>query len=73
MLDSSEHGVLAQAGSSAYDKGKARIFGLHNYCDVNRKRIDRHEAAAAHGAGGQVWLTETGGILKFLPAFKRSE
>ncbi len=22
---------------------------------------------------GQVWLTETGGILKFLPAFKRSE
>jgi hypothetical protein len=23
--------------------------------------------------GGQVWLTETGGILKFLPAFKRSQ
>ncbi len=41
-----------------------KIWGLHDYADVNRfeswrtKEIDR-------ALGGQVWLTETGGIVQF--------
>ena len=53
-------------------KGKARIFGLHNYGDVNRKR-SIGTRLLLRTVPGQVWLTETGGILKFLPAFRRSE
>jgi hypothetical protein len=53
-------------------KGKARIYGLHNYGDVNRKRTSGTQRLL-RTVGGQVWLTETGGILKFLPAFKRSQ
>jgi hypothetical protein len=59
-------------GFDAKDKGKARIFGLHNYSDVNRKRSSG-TTRLLRTVGGEVWLTETGGILKFLPQFKRSE
>ena len=52
-------------------KGKARIYGLHNYGDVNRLRTSGTRRLLRI-ARGEVWLTETGGILKFLPAFKRS-
>jgi hypothetical protein len=53
-------------------RGKARIYGLHNYSDVNRKRSSGTRRLL-RTVPGQVWLTETGGILKFLPAFRRSE
>jgi hypothetical protein len=53
-------------------RGKASIFGLHNYGDVNRKRTSGTRRLL-RVVPGQVWLTETGGILKFLPAFRRSE
>jgi hypothetical protein len=53
-------------------KGKASIYGLHNYSDVNRRR-STGTRRLLRIVPGQVWLTETGGILKFLPAFKRSE
>jgi Glycosyl hydrolase catalytic core len=53
-------------------KGKATIWGLHNYSDVNRKHATGTKRLLRI-VPGQVWLTETGGILKFLPAFKRSE
>jgi hypothetical protein len=53
-------------------KGKATIWGLHNYGDVNRKRTSGTRRML-RTVRGQVWLTETGGILKFLPAFRRSE
>jgi hypothetical protein len=53
-------------------KGKATIYGLHNYSDVNRKRTSGTRRLLRI-VPGQVWLTETGGILKFLPAFRRSE
>lgn len=44
------------------------IWGLHNYSDVNRFESWRtHDIAKA--LGGQVWLTETGGIVKFGGAF----
>jgi hypothetical protein len=52
--------------------GKATIYGLHNYGDVNRRRTSGTRRLL-RTVPGQVWLTETGGILKFLPSFKRSE
>jgi hypothetical protein len=52
--------------------GKASIFGLHNYGDVNRRRSSGTRRLL-RTVPGQVWLTETGGILKFLPSFKRSQ
>jgi hypothetical protein len=54
-----------------FDKGKARIWGLHNYGDVNRKRTSGTRELLAT-VPGEVWLTETGGILKFGRAFPRS-
>ena len=53
-------------------KGKARIYGLHNYTGVNRKS-SASTRLMLRNAPGEVWLTETGGILKFLPSFPRSE
>jgi hypothetical protein len=55
-----------------YSKGKARIWGLHNYGDVNRKRSSGTRALLRI-APGEVWLTETGGILKFGSQYPRSE
>lgn len=44
------------------------IWGLHNYSDVNRFQTWRtHELVNA--LGGQVWLTETGGLVQFGGAF----
>jgi hypothetical protein len=45
-----------------------RIWGLHNYSDVNRLEGWRTRELVA-ALGGQVWLTETGGIVKFGGAF----
>ena len=45
-----------------------RLWGVHNYSDVNRfqawrtREVDR-------ALGGTIWLTETGGIVKFGRAF----
>jgi len=45
-----------------------KIWGLHDYSDVNRLEGWRtHDLVKA--LGGQVWLTETGGIVKFGGAF----
>jgi hypothetical protein len=54
-----------------YTKGKGRIWGLHNYEDVNYHR-SRGLKAVLRVAPGQVWLTETGGIVKFKPHFPRN-
>jgi hypothetical protein len=71
VLDSKNMGAwLARFRRAA--KGKASIYGLHNYSDVNRRRSSGTRRLLRI-VGGQVWLTETGGILKFLPSFKRSE
>jgi Glycosyl hydrolase catalytic core len=44
--------------------GKGRIWGLHNYKDVNRHQSKgvKHVLSVVKG---QVWLTETGGIVHF--------
>ena len=45
-----------------------KIWGLHNYSDVNRLEGWRTRDLV-RALGGQVWLTETGGIVKFGGAF----
>ncbi len=54
-----------------YAKGSPRLWGLHNYGDVNRRRSS-YTKTMLRSVPGEVWLTETGGIVKLLPAFKRS-
>jgi hypothetical protein len=44
------------------------IWGLHNYSDVNRLEGWRTRDIV-RALGGQVWLTETGGIVKFGGSF----
>jgi hypothetical protein len=45
-------------------KGSPRLWGLHNYQDVNYK-TSRDTRRMLALVPGQVWLTETGGITKF--------
>lgn len=45
-----------------------RIWGLHNYSDINRLESWRTREISS-ALGGQVWLTETGGIVQFGGAF----
>ena len=45
-----------------------KIWGLHNYSDVNRLEGWRTREIV-RAFGGQVWLTETGGLVKFGGAF----
>jgi hypothetical protein len=70
--------VLDQSNVGSYLKRflhfshrKGRIWGLHNYKDVNRHRSTGLKAVLKV-APGQVWLTETGGIVTFKPSFKTS-
>jgi hypothetical protein len=45
-----------------------KTWGLHNYSDVNRFETWRTRDLV-EALGGQVWLTETGGIVKFAGDF----
>jgi hypothetical protein len=45
-----------------------KVWGLHNYSDINRLQSFRTRELS-RALGGQVWLTETGGIVKFGSAF----
>ena len=44
--------------------GAPRLWGLHNYQDVNR-RTSADTRRMLETVPGRVWLTETGGIVKF--------
>jgi hypothetical protein len=44
------------------------IWGLHDYSDVNRRESWRTREVS-RALGGQVWLTETGGIVQFGGSF----
>jgi hypothetical protein len=54
--------------------GRPRLWGLHNYQDVNRL-TSADTRLMLETVPGQVWLTETGGIVKFgdSPQFRYSE
>jgi hypothetical protein len=55
-----------------YAKGHLpTIWGLHNYSDTNRYRSTGTKAVLA-AVKGQVWLTETGGLVQFGGAFPYS-
>jgi Glycosyl hydrolase catalytic core len=54
-----------------YAKGSPKLWGLHNYGDVNRRRTT-FTKAMLRAVPGEVWLTETGGIVKLAPSFKYS-
>ncbi|MBW3652097.1 MAG: hypothetical protein KY433_00615 [Actinobacteria bacterium] len=69
--------VLDQRGMVRYLKtyrrhleGEPAIWGLHNYSDTNRFRSSglRDMLAAVKG---EIWLTETGGIVQFGRSFPR--
>ncbi len=54
--------------------GRPRLWGLHNYQDVNR-RTSGDTREMLRMVRGEVWMTETGGIVKFgnSPQFAYSE
>ncbi len=66
LLDSSNLRSYARA-MVRHTNGRAKLWGLHNYADVNRKR-SRGVKTMLKTVPGEVWLTETGGIVQFARA-----
>jgi hypothetical protein len=71
--------VLDQKGMTRYVRqyrshldGEPAIWGLHNYADTNRFRSSGLRDLL-RTVRGDVWLTETGGIVKFGRSFPRDE
>jgi hypothetical protein len=71
LLDSNTVGGYIRSFLRASHR-KGRIWGLHNYEDVNYHRSTGLKAVLRN-APGQVWLTETGGIVKFKPHFPSNQ
>jgi hypothetical protein len=72
--------VLDQAGFAAWVRRfrrvarAPRIWGLHDYVDVNRNRdVSVPRLRRATGGRGRVWLTETGGVVRFARSFGYDE
>lgn len=63
LLDQSDLGKYAKALNKAL-KGRAKLWGLHNYGDVNRNRT-KGTTTMLKIVPGKLWITETGGIVKF--------
>src|SRR4051812_18790551 len=63
LLDSSNLASYARTMNRAL-KGRAKLWGLHNYGDVNRFR-SKGTTTLLRTVPGEVWVTETGGIVKF--------
>ena len=63
LLDSSDVKSYLRKFQRA-TKGRGRIWGLHNYKDVNRRQTKgiRNVSSVTRG---QIWLTETGGFVQF--------
>jgi hypothetical protein len=53
-------------------RGTPAVWGLHNYADTNRFRT-RGLGDLLRTVTGDVWLTETGGIVKFGRSFPFDE
>jgi hypothetical protein len=70
MLDTSNMGRYLST-FKRHAKGSPKLWGLHNYGDVNRRRT-KYTKQMLRSVPGEVWLTETGGIVKLAPSFKRS-
>jgi len=46
-----------------YAKPRPKYWGLHNYADTNRFSMSRTKAILKATKSGDIWLTETGGIV----------
>lgn len=57
-----------RAFQKAVRPSQPKIWGLHNYSDTNRNSSTRTKAFLK-AVKGEVWLTETGGIVKFGKSF----
>lgn len=79
--------VLDQGGVDGYQKrwyrslsktwrNRAKIVGIHNYGDVNRKRTTYTakmiKASRGYKRNTKFWFTETGGLVEFGKSFKCS-
>jgi hypothetical protein len=71
--------VLDQAGMTSYLRryrshihGEPQAWGLHNYTDVNRFRA-RGLQAMLKAVPGEIWLTETGGLVQLAERLERDE
>ena len=53
-------------------KGSPKLWGLHNYQDINY-RTTRDTKRLLKTVRGQVWLTETGGLVAFGSAWQYNE
>ncbi len=71
VLDSSDVKTYLR-GFQRATRGKGRIWGLHNYKDVNRRQ-SKGVRNVLSVVKGQIWLTETGGLVKFGKDFPYSE
>jgi hypothetical protein len=80
--------VLDQAGVTRYiqrfyaalsrtNRSRAKIVGIHNYSDINRKRTRGTKAILSkvkrYNRRTQFWLTETGGVVNFGGSFPCNE
>jgi hypothetical protein len=71
FLDNSDVGSYATRFLRAA-RGKPRLWGLHNYKDVNRRQ-SKGLTTLLRLLPGELWLTETGGIVQFGNDFPYSE
>ena len=60
-----------RAYQQALGRVRPKLWGLHNYSDVNRFR-STGTRAVLKAVDGAVWLTETGGLYAFPPGFPPS-
>lgn len=79
--------ILDQAGATKYVsrfykalgsyKRYAKVVGIHNYSDVNRKRTSGTKgiikAVKRYNKRTKFWLTETGGVVNFGKSFPYNE
>ncbi len=63
LLDDSRIATWASAFLDVAGRDRRLIWGLHNYIDANRFRT-RGTRALLNATKGEVWFTETGGIVK---------
>jgi hypothetical protein len=52
-----------------YAKPRPKYWGIHNYSDTNRFSQKRTRAMIRETRSGEIWLTETGGIVKLGRSF----
>jgi hypothetical protein len=64
---------FAQAAGRSYTRRNLRVVGIHNYSDVNRRRTSGfrgiRSAVRRRSPAAALWLTETGGLIRFGRSF----